>query len=381
MRRFAGLVDLHFGSLKDRRQAEKVAHPLVSVIAIALLASICGCDGYDQFEAFANVRYDWLRRFLSLPSRPPSDDTFRRVFSALAPREFSDCLLEWLHALVETVGGKTIAIDGKTLRRTFDRASERSPLHLVHAWLVEGGVLIGQEATDSKSNEITAVAHLLRRLEVRGAVVTMDAMGCQKAHTHQIIDGRGDYILTVKDNQPTLHAAIETAFHAPGRKNVTRGVETFEHNHGRVEHRSYEVMPVPESITASGEWKGLQSIVRVERTRAADQGEALDVHYYITSLSVRRIKRIAHSIRAHWGVENTLHWSLDVTFAEDQSRVRTANAVENLATIRRLTLCLLKNDKSQKTSLRIKRMIAAMDPDYALHVLLSAFSAEAQENS
>jgi predicted transposase YbfD/YdcC len=355
---------------------------LVSVIAIALLASISGFEGYDQFEVFAGHRYKWLREFLDLPpGEGPSDDTFSRVFASLPPREFADCLFAWLRDLVGSVTGKTIALDGKALRRSFDRAKELSPLHLVHAWVVEDGVLIGVEVTDVKSNEITAVAKLLERLDISGAVVTSDAMGCQKSHTQQITDGGAHYIITVKNNQPTLYAAIEAAFAQEHGPDVAPVTETFEHNHGRVEHRSVTVLKAPRGITKTGEWVGLKSIVRVERTRVQGDTETREVHFYITSMSVKRLARIARAIRAHWSVENTLHWSLDMTFREDESRVRQRNAAENLAVVRRLALTLIKRDTSKKTSMRIKRMVAAMDPTYALHVLLAPPAAEPQAKS
>jgi predicted transposase YbfD/YdcC len=365
-------IQRHFGELRDRRVLGRSRYPLMTLVILALLASICGADGWDQIEAFIEEREDWLRQFLDLPEDElPSDDTFRRVLGAVDPVVFRRCLLAWLTDIVSIPPQAHIAIDGKTVRRSFDRAAKLSPMHVVEAWVVNGHVLLGQVATDAKSNEIPAVAELLEQFKLDGTIVTMDAMGTQRAHTEKISARGGDYILAVKDNQPSLRASIEQHVDKRVDAGHVRTIEATETSHGRTTTRTVRVAAAPAALRKSDDWTNIQSVIRVDRASNRPEGFAFEQQLYITSLPVREAERIAQTIRAHWGIENTLHWTLDVTMREDESRVRQRTAAENLAIIRRVTLSLLKNDTARKGSLRIKRMRASMTPAYALQVLFA----------
>jgi predicted transposase YbfD/YdcC len=362
----------HFGSVSDPRVIGRATHALADVLTIAFLATICGADGWDAIELFARTRETELREWLGLTTDAmPSDDTFRRVFMALSPEKFAECVHAWLAELVSSVAGKQLAIDGKALRRSFDRAKKLGPLHLVGAWVVESRTLLGQVATEDKSNEITAVAKMLEMFDVNGALVTMDAMGAQRSHLEQIVTKGGDYVVTLKDNQPKLREEIEAHFAAKDASGRVLKVENVDIGHGRTEIRTVSVSSEVRALPIAREWSGLRSVVRVERGTAIGENTRSDVTYYITSLPSTKRERIAQAIRAHWSIENTLHWSLDVTFREDENRIRERHAAENLALVRRVVLGLLKNDTRHKLSLRMKRYRAAMDPTYALQILFS----------
>lgn len=361
----------HFARLRDPRLERTKHHRLIDIVVVALCAGLCGCDTWVEVAAFGRAKRKWFSRFLELPNGIPSHDTFGRVFSLLDTGEFLACLRSWLEALSLAVGGDVIAIDGKTLRGSIDRAVGKSALHLVSAWSTKNRVVLGQVATDADSNEITAVPKLLRMLELLGAVVTLDAMGCQKEIVAQIREQGGDYVITLKGNQEALHDAVREAFdayfrdEAPGRVRVH---ETCETNHGRTEKRTYHIMPAPATLAGKAEWAGLRSIGMVARERVIDGQETGDVRFYISSLPPK-VKDFARAVRAHWGIENSLHWSLDVAFAEDKSRVRTGNAAETTGLLRRLVLSILKQDTRVPGSLRVKRLTAGWDETVLLQLL------------
>ena len=355
----------HFEGLTDPRVDRGKLHNLIDIVGITLCAFLCGAEGWEDVERYGRIKQKWLAKWLELPNGIPSHDTFRRVFNALKPAEFVTCLQSFVANIQQECKGRHIAIDGKTVRRSFDTATNRSALHLVSAWSTDVGVSLGQVAVDSHSNEITAVPSLLALLELEGAVVTLDAMHCQKETAAAIRERDADYVLTVKANQANLHEAVHEAFLAYAEKDFQipqlRRHTTEERGHGRYEKREYFVAPAPKSLLQSGEWRDLETIGMVIRTRqVADKEPTTEVSYHITSLPPK-VKRFACVVRGHWSIENTLHWSLDVTFSEDRSRIRTGKGPENVALLRRLTLSILKQDTSLDESLRGKRLMAGWD--------------------
>jgi predicted transposase YbfD/YdcC len=365
-----------------RRQCKNLRHLLIDVLAIGFCGVLCGCEDFVEMQAFGQAKADFFRRFLELPHGIPSHDTFRRVFQAVCPQALQTALIQWLQDLRQTASAavnpdEVVAIDGKTLRRTLDRARGLGAVHLVSAWATANGLTLGQVAVDAKSNEITAIPQLLELLDLRDCIVTIDAAGCQKDIAAQIVDRGADYVLAVKDNQPTLHAQVADYFlqqfdtdNADGKVRRHRQVER---GHGRTEARETFVAPAPKALRAAGLWVGLASIVLVVR-QCVDHASGRvtdDVRYYISSLPARA-KRLASAVRQHWGIENSLHWVLDVAFNEDRLRLRDRNAVDNLALLNRLAVSVLRNDKTVKAGVKCKRKRAGWDDDYLLQLLLNA---------
>jgi predicted transposase YbfD/YdcC len=364
-------IDHHFASLTDPRRAQ-VTYPLINIVTIALCATIAGADDFVAMADWARQHKDWLGRFLDLSNGIPSHDRLNMVFRRLNPAEFERCLLSWLGALHGTSGGRLLAIDGKTARQSFDTATARSALHMVSVWAVSQKLSIAQVAVDSKSNEITAIPEVLKLVELGGALVTIDAMGCQTEIAEAIVDGGGDYILAVKRNQPTLHDGIvghvlEHMGDDFARVGVSRH-ETKEKGHGRVEHRTYYVLDAPADLPDTGRWKGLKQVGVAISETIRDGKPCDDVRYYILSkpLTARRFGTL---VRGHWGIENSLHWQLDMSFDEDRNRTRKDHAAANLAVLRRIALSLLKNETSSKVGVKNRRLTAAWNTDY-LHKVL-----------
>ena len=367
-------IDHHFLSLTDPRR-RKVVHPLINILTIALCATIAGADDFVAMAHWGRLHKDWLGQFLDLSNGIPSHDRINMLFRRLKPAEFERCLLSWLASLHDLSAGTLIAIDGKTARHSFDTATARSALHLVSAWAVSARLSLGCVAVARKSNEITAIPELLKMLELVGAIVTIDAMGCQTKIAEAIVAGGGDYLLAVKGNQETLYRGIEDHFlnHMSddfARTEVTRH-ETVEEGHGRQEHRTYYVCDVPVGLPDASRWKGLVRIGMAvsETTRGGKPSDA--VRYYIMS---RRLsaKRFGPLVRGHWGIENSLHWQLDVSFGEDGSRTRKDHAQANLGVLRRTSLSLLKNERSIKVGIKNRRLTAAWDTDYLRKLLFGA---------
>jgi predicted transposase YbfD/YdcC len=361
-----------FTEIIDPRIERTKRHELSDILALAVLAVIAGAEGWEDIEEFGDSKYEWLKQYLALPNGIPSHDTISRVFRALKPQEFNTALLQWMETLHEQLGFKHLAIDGKTLRHSHDHGSMKAALHLVSAWSTTNQCVLGQEATDAKSNEITAIPRLLKLLELKGAIVTIDAMGCQKEIARQIVEGGGDYVLAVKDNQPTLHAAIGDYFQQLYETDFAgcevRRLTTVDQGHGRQERRHYYVTPLPESLRALGtEWKKLTSIGQAVSLSIRDGQEVSDVRTFILSLPPH-VKRFAAAVRGHWGIENCLHWTLDVTFREDESRIRKDHGPENFAILRRAALGRIKQDKS-KGSVKKKRKRAAWNNDALLTIV------------
>ena len=376
-------ISEHFATLTDPRRDHRKEHRLLDIVTIALCAVICGADDWVAVETFGRAKAGWLRTFLALPGGIPSHDTFGRVFARLDPDEFRRCFLSWVRAVVGAPGVQGVAVDGKTLRRSHDRGAGKEALHLVSAWATTSGLVIAQVAVESKSNEITAIPTLLRLLALEGATVTIDAMGCQTAIAAQIVEQRADYVLALKDNQPALHERVRLAFAdadaAVGTTLPLAGLAphtTTDKNHGRIEHRRCLAIGDPEYLAyvdPEHAWPKLRSVVRIESTRRIGATVTTEARHYLSSLPAEAAT-LARVIRSHWGVENRLHWVLDVAFREDASRVRTGHAPENLAIIRHFALNLLRQEPSRRTGLATKRLRAALDDTY-LRTVLDGLSA------
>jgi predicted transposase YbfD/YdcC len=365
----------HFGDLPDPRSHVNRRHLLVDVIVISVLAVIAGADGPAAIEQWAKLNRRWLRRYLKLPHGTPSHDTIGRVLEVLQPRAFQECFAGWVKSLAadKLADGEQlhIAIDGKTLRRSHDKRNGLGPLHVVSALATQHGITLGQLATAEKSNEITAIPALLDQLELKGAIVTIDAAGCQKNIAWKIVEGQADYVLALKGNQETLyHAArdyiteqMEDDF---ARVRVSR-FEEQEKSHGREEQRVYYQLDAPVDLAGRAQWRGLKTIGVAIRNYTIQDREHFDVRHYISSLH-RNAKQFARGVRGHWSVENTLHWCLDMTFREDESRTRARNLADNLAWLRRLALSLLKGHPG-KQSIAMKRRMSGWSVDFLMEVL------------
>jgi predicted transposase YbfD/YdcC len=367
----------HFQELEDPRSPVNLLHPLDSVVVIAIMAVLAGANGPTAIAKWANIKADVLLKLLDLPHGIPQKDVFRRVLATLKPDAFQACFTMWLSALraaaAEATGVErpTLAIDGKTLRRSHDRRRNLGALHSVSVWASEFGLTLAQVATAEKSNEITAIPSLLSLIDIQGAIITIDAMGTQIAIAEKIVDGGGDYLLALKGNQGTLHDAVIDYIHEQTKTDFqgigARRWDTAEKKHGRIERRTYIQMPVPKSLPGFDHWKGLLSIGLAFLHCLRDGKESTEIRYFISSLPVK-VKQFAHAVRSHWGIENSCHWCLDVTYREDESRIRDERLRENFAWLNRLTLSLLKQHP-EKDSVAMKRRACGWNHDYMLQVL------------
>lgn len=362
-----------FETLTDPRIERTRRHELFDLLVVALCGTIAGGDTWADIERFGKERLAWLRTFLPLVNGIPSHDTFGRVFSRLDPAQLVACIQQWLDDMGHEIG-KHIAIDGKTLRGSFDKAAGKNPLHLVSAWACEARLTLGQVATEAKSNEITAIPLLLELLDLKGATVTIDAMGCQREIAKKIVDGGGDYVLALKDNHPKLTAAVSEEFTKALEADVPppgmRRHATVETSRGRQERREYFALPAPPSLPGFADWAGLATIVMVVRVIMVNGRETADVAYFLSSLPAK-VKTLAKRIRQHWSIESQLHWVLDVTFTEDTSRIRKQHAPQTSAMLRRLAVSILSTDTSLKDTLRGKRYRACLSTDVLERILLS----------
>jgi predicted transposase YbfD/YdcC len=365
------LVD-HFATLPDPRIERHRWHKLGDILVIAVCAVLCGAESYPAIEDFGQEREEWLRQFLELPEGIPSHDTFNRVFRLLDPVQFQTCFLGWMQAVAEVTAGEVVAIDGKALRRSFAKGTAKRAIHMVSAWATANGVVLGQRKVDTKSNEITAIPALLDLLALKGCIVTIDAMGCQRAIAQTIVEQGADYVLALKGNQPTLAQAVERFFltgpDAEGNRTQSDYAEQTEYGHGREETRRVWVSADLEAELQAVAWPGLRSIGMVQATRTLRGETSVEQRFYLSSLPPNA-EQFAQAVRKHWGIENQLHWSLDVTFREDQSRLRTGHGAENFAVLRHIALNLLRQEPSPK-SLPRKRLACALNPDYLRKVLL-----------
>lgn len=369
----------YFEALDDPRGGQGKRHPLLSVVLVAILATLGGAKGWEDIELYGEAQAEWLSSFLAFPHGIPKADCYRRLFNRIEPPQLQHCFTQWINDIVTLTGGTVIPIDGKTMRGSYDRINEQSALHVVSAWASEHQLMLGQIKVDSKSNEITAIPALLKLLDISGCIITIDAMGTQSAIAAQIVAQKGDYILSLKANHPTLHQQVKTLFEQAQQSDfeglTVSKDETVDGGHGRREVRKIWVLPIASlSIPLYGQaqWDGLQSIVMVYRRRRFDNGRfTQETQFFLSSLEADA-QRIGRAIRLHWGIENQLHWVLDVTFGEDDSRIRKGHGPENMTLLKRMAISVLNQETTSKRSIRQKAKFASMRPDYMMQVLDSA---------
>jgi predicted transposase YbfD/YdcC len=365
-------IKKYFRGLKDPRVVGRSDHLLIDIIVMAICGVIGNCDDWPDIELFAKNRASWFKRFLRLPGGIPSHDTFERVFARLDPRAFTRSCLEWLRAASALVGAGHIAIDGKTLCSS--ASSKLGPLHLVSAWATQAHLSLGEVAVDGKSNEITAIPKLLELLDLKGALVTIDAIGCQKAIAEKIVAAGGDYVLAVKGNQERLLEDIQTtvakALDGELAKHQVATITTSDQGHGRQEQRTYTVITNLEGIRDRAAWAALKVVGICCRERTVNGKQTVEAHYFIGSRQMGA-RKYAEVLRNHWGIENNLHWQLDISFGEDASRIQDRNTAENFAVLRKLALGLLKQNPA-KLSMARKRKAAALNPDFLAESLTGA---------
>ena len=364
----------HFTVLKDpRRDTKNKHHNFIDVLVIAICGAICGANHWTGIAAYGRAKEAWLRTFLELPEGIPSHDTFNDIFMKIDPEYFEKCFVSWVSSISRLLPGEVVAVDGKTLRRSHDSANSKSAIHMVSAWSTSNAVVLGQFKTHEKSNEITAIPELLKILSIEGSLVTIDAMGCQKKIAESILGKGADYLLAVKENQPSLYATINDLFFESEddafAENFSEFAEQTNKGHGRIEtRRCWVFSDVDVSALNLDEWKGLNSFVVIESERTVSGKTSIEHRLYITSKE-GSAEYFLQATRDHWHVENKLHWVLDVAFREDESRIRKGDGAENFSVLRRIALNLLKKEKSEKTGIETKRLRAGWDDDYLMKVL------------
>ncbi len=359
---------LILGQIDDPRRDITKLHELDSILLMGIMAVISGADTWNAMEDYCIAKEDFLREFIELPNGIPSHDTFNRVFSAIDPRQFEACFIEWVASLSEITKGQVVAIDGKTVRGAKTHG-KKSPVHIVSAWASQNNMVLGQVKTNEKSNEITAIPELLRILDIGQTIVTIDAMGCQQDIASAIIDKEADYILAVKQNQKQLYENIEDEFRFSSKH--IRTDTSIDFGHGRIETRICSIKTIFECMQDIKKWKNLKTIIKVESKREfknSDKPTETAVRYYISSVNAEA-KDFQKAIRSHWSIENKLHWTLDIAFGEDASRKRKGNAAQNFSTLNKIALNLLKNEKTLKSGVKTRRLKAGWDNMYLLKVL------------
>jgi len=359
----------HFSELKDPRVDRTKRYPLIEIIFLIISGTVCGCEGWKSIRDFGLLKLDWLKQFLPYENGIPVDDTLARVMRKLDTKQFANCFANWMHSVAQKTDGDVIAIDGKTLRRSHDKSSNKSAIHMVSAWSSANGVVLGQEKTAEKSNEITAIPELLNSLAIKGCIITIDAMGCQKEIAEKIIRDKANYLLALKGNQGNLHSEVSAFFMTAVEgdfKNIDYDFyEEVDTGHGRIEtRRAYAIdfKKYKKHLPTGAKWKKLSSIVMIDTTREGRDFKTQDKRFYISSCEASA-KTLLNAARKHWGVENSLHWTLDVTFREDESRIRKEASPENYAIFRHIALNLIRKDTKIEASVKRKRHMAALDDD------------------
>lgn len=372
-----GSVLRHFYALKDFRQKKKVKHKLIDIIVIIVCAVASGAETFSDIALYAECKAEWLKSILELPNGIPSHDTIERIMRWLDPEEFRKCFLNWVRGVAKLTNGEIVAIDGKALRGSKD--GEKGPIYIVSAWARANGIVLGQMKVNEKTNEIKAIPELLKLLTVKGCIVTIDALGCQKDIAKEIISKEADYVLSLKENHPLLHQEIEQFFmdyRKDGFKDIACDYhEEYSKGHGRIEKRKYWITEEIEWLTVKEEWQGLKSIGMTECTKEIDGVKTKEVRYHLCSIP-QDARQYATAARGHWGIENSLHWVLDVVFREDSSRIRKDCGPENMALVRHVFYNLLKNDKETKLSMRKKKLKAEWSHDYAMSLVFGNLSGE-----
>jgi predicted transposase YbfD/YdcC len=362
-----------FSDLHDPRQSAKISYPLFDILFLTVCAVIGGCEGWEDIEDFGQAHNRWFQDKGLFPNGLPVHDTIARVMSSLAPEQFQACFLKWMQAVNSRAKGELIAIDGKVLRSSYNRDDRQSTIHMVSAFACANGMVLGQVKTDAKSNEITAIPELLALLDMTGCLISIDAMGCQTEIAAQIVDKGGDYLLAVKGNQETLHRAVREAMAPLAREGSYQA--TIEQSRGRTELREYHVMSAGDMVTQFPTWKGLNTLgVAIGYRRDSKGKESLEYRYYISSAALTE-EQFAKAVRGHWGIENQLHWVLDVTMKEDACPIYRGEAAQILATVRHMALNMLRAEKGKTASIRRKQKIAAMNSDYLEQVILAGITA------
>ena len=352
----------HFSQIPEPRIERCRRHELMDILFLSICAVLCGAEGWEEIEDFGQARLDWLRRYFQFEHGIPKHDTIARVLSRLDPAALQNSFMSWVNAASELTQGEVIAIDGKTVRRSFQTGNRKSAIHMVSAWACQNNMVLGQRKVNEKSNEITAIPALLELLELKGCIVTIDAMGCQTVIADSIIKQGADYVLALKGNQGDLASEVKQLFRYEGETKLNEHtVEEIDSGHGRIETRRCRQIAITKKwLPLSERWPKLKTLIEITSTRDIGDRRTVEQRYYISSLTLDANKA-ADAVRSHWAVENKLHWVLDVTFREDESRIRRGHGAEVMSTLRRLTLNLLRKNTTSKASLKRKRKIAALD--------------------
>jgi predicted transposase YbfD/YdcC len=365
-----------FSNLEDPRVERHKKHKLVDIIVLTICAVISGSEGWEAIETFGKAKLDWLRKYIELENGIPSHDCIARVISRLEPSKMSECFIKWARNVANLTDGEIVSIDGKTARGSYNDKDKMGAIHMVSAWANQAGISMGQVKTDAKSNEISAIPELLDLLAIKGCIVTIDAMGCQTDIAEKIIEKGADYVLAVKDNQPQLHEAIQDYFDVAIAKNdfeqakIQCSKETVDAGHGRIEVRRYYLATCLDTLPRPSRWKGIKSIGMVESVRIENGKTSTECRHYVNSIV--DVNAFGRAVRGHWGVENCLHWVLDVIFKEDESRIRTGHSPANFNVVRQIAINLLKKEDTPKLSIKRKRFLAGLDDFFRDKILRAA---------